>query len=99
MVNDLNVGVSERVRAVIAGLFTLSLLMLITGIVPFYIFILMTFLTLYANKDITMLFYRRKGLLFAIGGFLFHQFYYLYSSTAFAWVMLEKTLGIGAFKA
>ena len=34
------------------------------------------------------LFYRRK-VLFALGGLLFHQVYYLYSSAAFAWCWLE----------
>lgn len=93
LVNDLNVGVGERVRAVIAGLFLLSLLLMLLGLVPVSVFLLSLIVALYANKDITMLFLRRKGLLFAIGGFLFHQLYYVYSSGAFAYAMGEKMLG------
>ncbi len=92
MVNDLNVGVSERVRAVIAGLFVLGLLAVVTGFLSISLFLLMLIIVLIANKDIVGLFFRRKGLLFAIGGFLFHQFYYLYSSSAFAYAVFEKVL-------
>jgi hypothetical protein len=43
----------------------------------------------FANGSLLRLFYRRKGPLFALGGLLFHQIYYLYSSAAFAWCWLE----------
>ena len=42
-----------------------------------------------ANTSLLQLFYRRKGALFALGGLLFHQVYYLYSSAAFAWCWLD----------
>jgi hypothetical protein len=31
------------------------------------------------------LFLRRNGFLFAVGGLLFHQLYYLYSTAAYCW--------------
>jgi hypothetical protein len=40
------------------------------------------------NLDLVKLFYRRKGALFALGGFLFHQFYYVYSSAAYVWALV-----------
>jgi glycosyltransferase involved in cell wall biosynthesis len=44
---------------------------------------------LLANRKLLALFRRRRGLVFALAGALFHQVYYLYSSAAFAWTWLE----------
>jgi glycosyltransferase involved in cell wall biosynthesis len=90
LMNDLNVGFGERIRAVVAGLFCLCGLLLLGGYLSLSIFFLITFVVLLINKEIVQLFLRRKGLFFALGGFLFHQFYYIYSSLAFAWVVLER---------
>ena len=92
--NDLNVGAGERVRAVIAGLLVLALFSVLVGLLPGWVFGLMLVVAVAANLEITALFYRRKGLLFAIGAFLFHQLYYLYSAGAFAYVILEQKLGL-----
>jgi len=48
---------------------------------------------LVANREIAMFFKRRGGLVFSIGGVLFHQVYYLYSASAFAWVVMERLAG------
>lgn len=96
LVNDLNVGVGERLRAAIAGLFALSLLVVVLGLASPWLIILALFVALVANKDITVLFFRRKGFLFAVGAFLFHQLYYLYSAGAFAYVVVERALGVRA---
>ena len=45
---------------------------------------------LVANRDIAVFFNRRRGPVFAIGAVFFHQIYYLYSASAFAWVFLEQ---------
>lgn len=92
LMNDLNVGKDERFKAGMAGLLFLSLLACLLGIVGLPILILVVLVVLVVNKDIVALFYRRKGLLFSVGGFLFHQFYYLYSSTAFVWALAEHHL-------
>jgi hypothetical protein len=92
--NDLNVGVGERVKAVIAGLLSLVALLAVVGVVPWIYIVFATAVMILANLKITKLFYQRKGLLFALGGLLFHQVYYLYSSAAFAWVVLERKLGL-----
>lgn len=93
LVNDLNVGTGERIKAVIAGLFFLAFFGWLIGLWPVSVFVLLLVVALAANWDITRLFYRRKGLWFAIGGFLFHQLYYVYSAGAFAYAMGEKMLG------
>jgi GT2 family glycosyltransferase len=92
--NDLNVGMSEQVRAFIAAALALSILAMIVGAIGTSIPILMLLLLLFANREIALFFYRRGGLLFALGALLFHQVYYLYSASAFAWVYFEqKVLG------
>ncbi len=92
--NDLNVGMSEQVRAFIASALALSIVALISGIIGASIPFLMLLLMLFANREIALFFYRRGGLLFAFGALLFHQVYYLYSASAFAWVFFEqKVLG------
>ncbi len=92
--NDLNVGMSEQVRAFIAAALALSIVVLISGISDASIPFLMLLLMLIANSEIALFFYRRGGLLFALGALLFHQVYYLYSASAFAWVFFEqKVLG------
>jgi hypothetical protein len=42
-----------------------------------------------ANSYLLQFMYANGGPAFALFGFAFHQFYYLYSSAAFAWCMLE----------
>jgi GT2 family glycosyltransferase len=92
--NDLNVGMSEQVRAFIAAALALSILAMIVGAIGTSIPILMLLLLLFANREIALFFYRRGGLLFALGALVFHQVYYLYSASAFAWVYFEqKVLG------
>ena len=90
LVDDLNVGTGERLRAVAAGLFFASVAASLHPAVPVWIPLAMLVVIALANRDLLRLFYRRKGLLFALGGLLFHQVYYLYSSAAFAWCWLER---------
>ena len=92
--NDLNVGVGERIKAALAGLAALAILLALPGVIPWTYAVIIAAVVLYANRDITSLFYQRKGFIFALQGLLFHQLYYLYSAAAFVWVMLENRLGI-----
>lgn len=93
MVNDLNVGVAERLRAVLAGLFVAGSIASLHPAVPWWIAPALLAVVALANGRLLGLFYRRKGALFALGGLLFHQLYYLYSSAAFAWCWLEYRIG------
>jgi len=92
--NDLNVGMGERLKAILAALLALMLLLALVGFFSWPYVALMVVVVIIANWEISKLFYQRKGILFAVAALMFHQFYYLYSSTAFAWVVLETKLGI-----
>ena len=89
--DELNVAINERLRAVLACLFAAALLAgaldLITWLVPG---MLLT-AVLIANLEMLALFKRRNGLLFAFGGMLFHQIYYLYSTAAYCscWLVVK----------
>ena len=89
LVNELNVGTAERLRAVLAGLFFAGSAASLHPAVPGWVALALLGAIALANASLLRLFYRRKGLLFALGGLLFHQVYYLYSSAAFAWCWLE----------
>ena len=92
LVNELNVGVAERLRALLAGLFGLAIVAsLLPGVPAWTALVAMSAIAL-ANLDLVRLFARRKGPLFALGGLLFHQLYYLYSGAAFAFCWLEHRL-------
>ncbi|AXS82122.1 glycosyltransferase [Marinobacter sp. Arc7-DN-1] len=92
--NDLNVGVNERIKAVLAGLLVLTVLFALGGLLSWLYPVLVVMVVVYANWDILQLFYQRKGLWFALKGLLFHQIYYLYSASAFVWALTETKLGI-----
>jgi glycosyltransferase involved in cell wall biosynthesis len=88
--NDLNVGMSEQARAVVATFLLLSILASITGFVSVQVPFFLILLALFANWEIARFFYRHGGLSFACGALLYHQVYYLYSTSAFAWVYFEQ---------
>lgn len=92
LVDDLNVGVAERLRAALAGVFVLVTLAALPGWLPGWVVYAAALTLIVANHSLALFFYRRKGLLFAAGGLLFHQLYYLYSSAAFAWCFAEHRL-------
>jgi glycosyltransferase involved in cell wall biosynthesis len=91
--NDLNVGVGERIKAVLAALLVLTVLLALGSVISWVYPVLAVILVVYANKDILRLFYRRKGFWFSLRGLLFHQLYYLYSASAFVWALIETKLG------
>ncbi len=90
IVNDLNVGRKERFRAIAGCLFFSSLILLVIDITLWWVPVLLFFTAILINAELFLLFYKRKGLLFSLMGMLYHQFYYLYSTSAFAWCWLEK---------
>jgi hypothetical protein len=89
IVDDLNVSTGERLRALLAGVLLLVFLAGLVGLLPWWSFLPVLAIAAYANRSLVTLFYRRKGLLFAIMGLLYHQLYYLYSSFAFVYSWLE----------
>jgi glycosyltransferase involved in cell wall biosynthesis len=89
--DELNVATSERLRAVLAGLVAVTLLACAVGFVSWLVPGTLLALAIVANMKIFSLFRRRNGLLFAFGGVLFHQIYYLYSTAAYCscWLLVK----------
>jgi len=90
--NDLNVGVMERVRALVAGLTVLATLAWAFGLVSSLWPVAWAATGAWMNRGFVGFFLRLRGLLFAARAYLFHQFYYLYSSAAFACATLMHRL-------
>lgn len=93
MTDDLNVSKAERLRAVLAGLFALSIPAPILAPSLGWLTAALLFGVFAANWGFFTFLRRRKGVAFAVLGLLFHQVYYLYSSAAFAWCWFEARLG------
>lgn len=92
MPDDLNTGPAEQIRAVLAGVLLISLLLAVPGILPWWTPIVALGVVAAVNREIVVLFYRRRGFWFACGALLFHQIYYLYSAGAFLFVVLEQAV-------
>ena len=96
VLDDLNVGTFERLRAMLAGVTVLTLLAAAVGLIHPLWTLPVLFTNLTGNWHLFHLFLRRRGVLFAIGGLAFHQLYYLYSTAAFISCWLEaRILGGG----
>lgn len=93
LLDDLNVGTVERLRAILAGVAVLSILAVIVGMMSPLWLLPIFFTVLTANWHLFRLFAGRQGMLFAICGLAFHQIYYLYSGVAFVCCWLEYMLG------
>ena len=89
LVDDLNVSATERIKALLAGLLLLALAAAVIGKLSWWFVLVVTAIAFAVNKDLFVLFNRRKGLLFALGAVAFHQVYYLYSGFAFVYSWLE----------
>jgi len=85
----LNVSRGERMRAALAVMLPVTITCVLLDLVPWWLPFVTGVLISAANRRLFAFFYRRKGAGFAFRATLFHQFYYLYSSTAFMWVWLE----------
>ena len=90
VLDDLNVGTFERLRAVCAGLMVLVVIAVAAGLVSPWWLVPTLLTTLTGNWHLFRLFHRRHGVLFALAALAFHQVYYLYSSAAFVWCWLES---------
>jgi glycosyltransferase involved in cell wall biosynthesis len=95
LTNDLNVSAGERLRAVVAGVFLLSLPLPLLGTSLWWAPAFATAAVLAANRSFFAFMSKRRGVLFAIKSLLFHQVYYVYSAIAFAFCLLEHHLRIG----
>ena len=85
LVDELNVSLPERVRALLALALILTIAGLGAGLSPWWS-LGCAALVLLANFHLMWLFTRTGGVGFALAALGFHQLYYLYSSAAFVWV-------------
>lgn len=83
MSDELNISVTERFRAVVAWTLPFAILMSLAGVIPWWTPALVLSMVFAASPKLFALFRRRNGLAFALGAILFHQFYYIYSTTTF----------------
>ncbi|MEO8523288.1 MAG: glycosyltransferase [Caldimonas sp.] len=84
LTDDLNVGRSERVLAVLAAAWMLALGAALAGWAPAWLPLVLVAAALVGNRHLVAFFAARRGVAFATGAFLYHQFYYVYSSLSFA---------------
>lgn len=85
--DTLNVSRGERLRAILAVAFLVSLPL---TWVPLWLSFALLVAAVAANRRLVALFNRRRGRLFALGAILFHQVYYGYCAGAFIWAWQEQ---------
>jgi glycosyltransferase involved in cell wall biosynthesis len=83
--DELNVAITERIRALVVCLCATSLAATVLGLIPWWFTFFLLVTAFIANLELFALFQRSNGLFFAVRGILFHQFYYLYGTTAYCW--------------
>lgn len=93
--DDLNTSIAERLRAVLAGLLFLAII-----VIPFapslgWVFPVMLGVVIAANWPFLRFLWRASGLRVAVLGGAFHQLYYVYSASAFVWSMVESASNRG----
>ena len=94
LTDDLNTSKAERLRAGLAGLWLLSILILPLWPGLWGLTLALFAVVVVANWPLITFLYKAAGLDVAIRGGLYHQFYYVYSATAFVWCLIEaRVLG------
>jgi glycosyltransferase involved in cell wall biosynthesis len=86
--NDLNLGWGERARAVLALVTIAATVLWAAGWIPAWSLGGLLLMLIAANWTFVAFFVRTRGVVFAVRAFLFHQFYYAYSSSAFAFATI-----------
>jgi len=89
VLDDLNVGTAERLRAVLAGITCLALAAVALGLMPMWWLAPILLTTVTGNWHLFRLFAKSRGSVFAAAGLAFHQFYYIYSAISFLWCWAE----------
>jgi glycosyltransferase involved in cell wall biosynthesis len=84
-IGELNIAMTERIRALIACLLALFVVTSLAGLTSWWIPAALLGMAFAANLELFALFRRRNGFLFALGGLLFHHLYYLYSTAVYCW--------------
>lgn len=89
LTNDLNTSVGERVRALVAGTFLLSvfLTIFVWGFWPAPLMLLVIAIAI--NWTFVRFMQKNGGVAFALGAILYHQIYYFYSAVSYCWCLFE----------
>ena len=90
--DDLNTSWSERLKALIAILLLLSILALPFAPGMWWAVPTLAIAAIVANIDFVQYLEQHGGWKFAIKALIYHQFYYIYSSAAFVWCLIEHYL-------
>ena len=89
LTDDLNLGVAERMRALLALGGIAALFSWAAGFTPVWVPAAALAALIAANLELIRFFSTQRGLVFAARAFLYHQFYYVYSSAAFAYASAQ----------
>ncbi len=89
IINDLNAGLGERVRAGLAGLLLLSVAATLVWPAKWPLTALMTVAVFAANWRFVRFLARNRGAGTAVAATLYHQLYYVYSAATFLWCLFE----------
>lgn len=87
--DDLNTSSAERLKAAVAGLLILSFLVLPFRLALWPVPVALAVAALALNWRLFRFMQGNGGTLFALGALAWHQFYYVYSATAFVWCLFE----------
>jgi glycosyltransferase involved in cell wall biosynthesis len=88
-VNDLNVSSAEKAKALVAGLFWLSLPAMVVDLRLGWVSLALAGIAFAVNRRFFSLVLRRRGVVHLLAALILHQLYYLYSSTVFVYCALE----------
>jgi GT2 family glycosyltransferase len=87
--DDLNTSNAERLKALIAGLLMMSVLLLPFAPRMWAVPILLIVAALALNWPLFRFMRTAGGTVFALAALAWHQFYYVYSASAFVWCLFE----------
>jgi glycosyltransferase involved in cell wall biosynthesis len=90
LTDDLNTSRAERGRAVLAGLWLLSILIVPFALTLWWLPFVLLAVVVVVNWPLFGFLYKAGGLGVAVKGGLYHQLYYVYSSAAFAYCLAES---------
>ena len=93
LTDDLNTSPMERVRALFAGLFFLSLMAPLMSLQLWWVPLAMFGGAILINREFFAFFNKCKGLPFAIAAMAFQQVYYVYSAAAYVYCWIEARFG------
>jgi GT2 family glycosyltransferase len=94
LTDDLNLDTGERFRAALALAAGVALLAWITGYAPIWLAAAALGAAAVANAELIRFFNSHRGSWFAACAFLYHQFYYAYSSASFVYAGAQHIAAI-----